>query len=1450
MNSSSLANWNGSQVDAKQRKPVPSQSSFLASWTVAAASNVTARDGRGFNAARATEDQARHLHVQHPNPSGKEVHRRFISTQAYPPAIHSFPSGSSLEGASSMPPPINISSSSSTVNRNNLVPETAHTSSRVSSSRATFTVENTGARVPGDATGASSGLDSDDVEVTRLLLGDLSSSPGSLRSSGRTPASSSHPPFSTKKVRTPTVFDRQLLNPLTPSTPLSSTFSVAIGFTNLVQTPLREPSSYPESPSIPVHSSLFTPSPTLSAQSVHRSITPAVPLHPRPGPGNSALPATRLSHPRPTLQFQTPLHDDASSRKRVRKALLVSHVQVPPLPADSSRAGYFTPVFMSLEKWTNMTSQGFLRMLGEISPGNTPRSSPNASRALSRRPASGARFSPSKQVYVEIHSQSPATVRSRDPQSPHSPYPSLKRKRKLEKNMFGDVAEALNFANTSAIDRDDEDEGYVDSSARKRRRTQVGADKKTKGATGPSLPSSKSTGSSQSVVSSERPKRDASRSKHDDQDWSHGARRKKKIKSSRVEVAKEREPGTKKRSTESSTGLANSSFASVSLNKVVSKHYSYDSSTDVVTLFVKLPSEESKQGSVLIPRYWDCRDLEQERLQGGILSYPPPSEEVLGRRVRVEKGKLPGKSGRVSKEVIEEDATVHDAEGIEDLQCHSNDDTEPEFQVMQPSAKALGKRRAVDSSLFSDDEEDQEMVDDNVHQTWSLDEYVSSDNLSGTYLHPDNENSIAFSPFLANPHHSNLAYPLKIGINSSRSDPLFSPDSPDPDDFSLQGRTPDTIIEAIDADLVLRSGTSSTEFYAMLGMGTSPTLFPSSDLVTSDQARLNGENSLDVDHSTRQSANASLSSSSPSLSSPPFAHPDTSSGPSSSKGASAELIPRLDTRLVSVQQQQGYSSSLPSQPNSQVASVSNPGSARNALQDLCGYSSSDEEEEKAREEVDMLVTLDTGVGKKEAPKIIDVDADGDADIDIGSDADASGDEEGSTTIEIVDLTENGMDRGEESATATIEDNLQGGDLKEKQADMDTDSDTSDSPARSVPRKRKKSTVPAESASEEPKYTYTENGNNIEWPTVETEYYCHHCRRKVSKVFMTCASCPKRWCIRCLIHRYSDEITFDDAKKDWKCFLCEGTCKCDICCRHRDEIYRRVPFPKVIQPVMIRGQQVVLRTTVSHSRPKSQPKPKPKPKPKSRADSPSFFPLPRRRTLPKVSQSKPSISIAPIVATEVYTEPLHLWGTIYDYSGRPIAQAHVSDPGHLDIETPPHVFVRPPPAPIKPRTPPPQINLSRKKSTRVFVGEFQPEWELEEGHSVKSKNQVAGPSNLAVGHPSPCQRLYVGRPPKKYLPRPLTPETSPLEESQVDTDIGIQSGSRSSNHEGVDIDSRREALSPQAASSLLYPEDNTNSGTTFTVPPTPEAEFSLVMDDAVDYDSPLTDLTDEDASESE
>jgi len=61
MNSSSLANWNGSQADAKQRKPVPSQSSFLASWTVAAVSNITARDGRGFNAARATEDQARVL---------------------------------------------------------------------------------------------------------------------------------------------------------------------------------------------------------------------------------------------------------------------------------------------------------------------------------------------------------------------------------------------------------------------------------------------------------------------------------------------------------------------------------------------------------------------------------------------------------------------------------------------------------------------------------------------------------------------------------------------------------------------------------------------------------------------------------------------------------------------------------------------------------------------------------------------------------------------------------------------------------------------------------------------------------------------------------------------------------------------------------------------------------------------------------------------------------------------------------------------------------------------------------------------------------------------------------------------------------------------------------------------------------------------------------------------
>ncbi|KIY64061.1 hypothetical protein CYLTODRAFT_114734 [Cylindrobasidium torrendii FP15055 ss-10] len=75
-------------------------------------------------------------------------------------------------------------------------------------------------------------------------------------------------------------------------------------------------------------------------------------------------------------------------------------------------------------------------------------------------------------------------------------------------------------------------------------------------------------------------------------------------------------------------------------------------------------------------------------------------------------------------------------------------------------------------------------------------------------------------------------------------------------------------------------------------------------------------------------------------------------------------------------------------------------------------------------------------------------------------------------------------------------------------------------------------------------------------------YCHQCRSKINKSFISCGSCspPRNFCIRCIDTRYAslpaDLRPFTEGTRT-KCPYCENWCSCDRCCTRRGEPYRFV-----------------------------------------------------------------------------------------------------------------------------------------------------------------------------------------------------------------------------------------------------------------------------------------------------
>lgn len=81
---------------------------------------------------------------------------------------------------------------------------------------------------------------------------------------------------------------------------------------------------------------------------------------------------------------------------------------------------------------------------------------------------------------------------------------------------------------------------------------------------------------------------------------------------------------------------------------------------------------------------------------------------------------------------------------------------------------------------------------------------------------------------------------------------------------------------------------------------------------------------------------------------------------------------------------------------------------------------------------------------------------------------------------------------------------------------------------------------------------------FQWERVSTEAYCHQCRTKTFRRRMKC-TCKKEFCNRCISSRYP-EIIFT-SQFEAQCPYCSKFCNCDLCCVKRGDTYVKTPAPE-------------------------------------------------------------------------------------------------------------------------------------------------------------------------------------------------------------------------------------------------------------------------------------------------
>ncbi|KAJ8082738.1 hypothetical protein PM082_008594 [Marasmius tenuissimus] len=102
---------------------------------------------------------------------------------------------------------------------------------------------------------------------------------------------------------------------------------------------------------------------------------------------------------------------------------------------------------------------------------------------------------------------------------------------------------------------------------------------------------------------------------------------------------------------------------------------------------------------------------------------------------------------------------------------------------------------------------------------------------------------------------------------------------------------------------------------------------------------------------------------------------------------------------------------------------------------------------------------------------------------------------------------------------------------------------------------------------------------IQWPTVETQRFCHQCRAKSNRMFLACEAggCNKSYCMRCIVTRYEeDSFAYLKTVTIFECPSCSGWCTCDVCTTRRGEVY--VPLRKPGPASKIAREEPLIRAT--------------------------------------------------------------------------------------------------------------------------------------------------------------------------------------------------------------------------------------------------------------------------------
>ncbi|KAJ8489463.1 hypothetical protein ONZ45_g13565 [Pleurotus djamor] len=238
--------------------------------------------------------------------------------------------------------------------------------------------------------------------------------------------------------------------------------------------------------------------------------------------------------------------------------------------------------------------------------------------------------------------------------------------------------------------------------------------------------------------------------------------------------------------------------------------------------------------------------------------------------------------------------------------------------------------------------------------------------------------------------------------------------------------------------------------------------------------------------------------------------------------------------------------------------------------------------------------------------------------------------------------------------------------------------------------------------------------SFDWPSGDPNIFCHQCRNKTGLLATSC-SCEKRYCIKCIMLRYDDQVyAFDASESNKPCPACMDICNCTSCCSRRKETY----VSARTFSVRIAGQSEVFSSAAT-SQPSGRTSKKPStsgtistgkrptvPSEKVRAS----LPAPRKpRPRPVVKEIWEPQSLPPVPSSG----PLTFWGTIYGVSGQKVATGFMGGQA-LVVAQPLHptTFTRRPdtpevsrPSSSSPSSPDPVPNQ------RIFIGKVQRSWGL-------------------------------------------------------------------------------------------------------------------------------------------